>query len=144
MNAYSQIAQTLIYFGERNKKSYCFPSQAKILQCLETIYRTKISRRKLNYDLKEMEAMEMIERKKRHTKGINGQIECHSTLYILQRAIWRFVKKSTRWMKKLVSSGVQEMHNIISYNKKDDHIEFLSNFGVEQARALIARLEEKR
>lgn len=83
------ICQTLIYLSSRNGKSYCFPSQAKLLELLEKYYQVVVSRRTLNRCLKYMEDMGYFQRRRRITKSIDGRYHFKSTLYMIKKKIFK-------------------------------------------------------
>ena len=62
-------------------KAYCFPSQDKILELLVKFVSLKISRRQLNYDLRDLERSGVLRRTRRHRRTPKRGMEFRSTLY---------------------------------------------------------------
>jgi hypothetical protein len=89
-----QLLHALYAIAAKYGKSYCFPSQEKILELLKTHYDISISRRTLNRWLSYLEEGGYIFRTRRHSRGNDGLIHFQSTLY-------RFGKKALRLLKKI-------------------------------------------
>lgn len=66
-------------------KTFCWPSQDKILQLLLEQLGRKMSRRTLCRHLKSFERDKHITRIRRHKCGSRGQLVMHSTLYALRK-----------------------------------------------------------
>lgn len=62
-------------------KLYCFPSQDKLLDLLKKFCSLHISRRQLNYDLKDICSHGLIRRTRRHRRTAKHGMEFHSSLY---------------------------------------------------------------
>ena len=88
-----QLLHTLYAVAAKYGKSYCNPSQEKLLELLKRHYGISISRRTLNRWLASLEG-EYIERTRRHVRGTDGRIHFQSTLY-------RFSKKALRLLRKI-------------------------------------------
>lgn len=93
------IVQILIHLSRKYQKSYCYPSQAKILEILEERYQQKICRRSLNYHLKKLELQGFFVRKRRIIKESKDKYLFHSTLYILQKKIYKMAYKFGSYLK---------------------------------------------
>ena len=89
-----QLLHALYAIAAKYGKSYCYPSQDKILELLKNHYDISISRRTLNRWLAFLEGEGYIFRTRRHTRGTDGEISFKSTLY-------RFGKKALRLLKKI-------------------------------------------
>jgi hypothetical protein len=74
-------------------KSYCYPSQVKILEILKKIYDIKICRRTLNYDLDDLESSGYITRIRRIRRGSSGDIEFQTTLYKITARGYLFLRR---------------------------------------------------
>jgi hypothetical protein len=88
-----QLLHALYAVAARYGKSYCAPSQEKLLELLKKHYGIVISRRTLNRWLNVLEG-EYISRTRRLTRGRDGSIHFQSTLY-------RFTKKALHLLRKI-------------------------------------------
>lgn len=77
----------------KHGKSYCFPTQKKILQLLELYHGVIIKRRALNYHLADLVKTGLISRTRRIRKNPRGGLIFNSTLYFLRNLGYRFLEK---------------------------------------------------
>jgi hypothetical protein len=89
----------------KHGKSYCYPSQEKILELLNTHYGITISRRTLNRWLAAMEG-EYIHRTRRHRRGKDGRILFRTTLYQFSKKALRLLRKIAYPLRKLLNFSV--------------------------------------
>jgi len=87
------IMMTLYYLITANKRTYCFPSQEKLLEILKEKYDIMISRRTLNYHLRKLGDLDFIFRKRRIKKDDNGVLKFKSTLYWLKKGAWKLLTR---------------------------------------------------
>ncbi len=107
-----QLLHALYAIAAKYGKSYCFPSQEKILELLKVHYDISISRRTLNRWLAFLEGEGYIFRTRRHSRGKDGQIHFQSTLYHFGKKALRLLKKIAYPLRKLLNSPVcQKWHN---------------------------------
>ena len=107
-----QLLHALYAIAAKYGKSYCFPSQEKILELLEDHYDIAISRRTLNRWLAFLEGEGYIFRTRRHSRGKDGQIHFQSTLYRFGKKALRLLKKIAYPLRKLLNSAVcHKWHN---------------------------------
>jgi hypothetical protein len=107
-----QLLHALYAIAAKYGKSYCFPSQEKILELLEDHYDISISRRTLNRWLAFLEGEGYIFRTRRHSRGTNGEVSFKSTLYRFGKKALRLLKKIAYPLRKLLNSPVcQKWHN---------------------------------
>ena len=97
MNALHWIILDLLrglmkHFG----KSYCYPSQKKIVELLWKQHGVKISRRTLNRYLDDLERWNCISRIRRLRKGPDGEIQFFTTAYYILQRVVDNVKKIVR------------------------------------------------
>ena len=87
MNRHGQeaVLQVLRGFCVAFKKRYCYPSQDTLLRSLNTKFGIEISKRSLNYWLRELEDEGWIGRLRRLRRGKTGELEFFTTLYTLKR-----------------------------------------------------------
>jgi len=90
------ILETLAALQRKYGKSYCFPTQYRLLELLKDHHKIILSRRALNYALREIEDAGLINRKRRIRKGPQGLI-FNSTLYFFQKAGYVFLNKIKRF-----------------------------------------------
>ncbi len=88
-----QLLHALYAVAAKYGKTYCHPSQEKLLELLKRHYGIAISRRTLNRWLNVLEG-EYISRTRRLSRGRDGSIHFQSTLY-------RFTKKALRLLRKI-------------------------------------------
>jgi hypothetical protein len=69
-----QLLHALYAIAAKYGKTYCYPSQKKLLELLKTHYDISISRRTLNRWLAFLEGEGYIFRTRRHTRGTDGEI----------------------------------------------------------------------
>jgi hypothetical protein len=86
-------------------KTYCTPSQEKILELLKIHYGITISRRTLNRWLAALEG-EYIYRTRRHSRGKDGRILFSTTLYRFSKKALRFLSKIAYPLRKLLNFSV--------------------------------------
>jgi hypothetical protein len=107
-----QLLHALYAIAAKYGKSYCFPSQEKILELLKVHYDISISRRTLNRWLAFLEGEGYIFRTCRHSRGKDGQIHFQSTLYRFGKKALRLLKKIAYPLRKLLNSPVcHRWHN---------------------------------
>ena len=107
-----QLLHALYAIAAKYGKSYCFPSQEKILELLKEHYDISISRRTLNRWLAFLEGEGYIFRTRRHSRGKDGQIHFQSTLYRFGKKALRLLKKIAYPLRKLLNSPVcHRWHN---------------------------------
>lgn len=94
------VCQTLIYLSSKNGKSYCFPSQTKLLELLEKYYEVAVSRRTLNRCLKYMEEKGFILRRRRITKSVDGRYHFKSTLYLMKKKMFKLALQFSALIRK--------------------------------------------
>lgn len=112
VNASLQLLHALYAIAAKYGKSYCYPSQDKILELLKTHYDISISRRTLNRWLAFLEGEGYIFRTRRHTQGIDGGVSFKSTLYRFGKKALRLLKKIAYPLRKLLNSPVcHSWHN---------------------------------
>ncbi len=102
MKATSQsIIQTFFYICKQSRRGYVRISQERILEILRRYYNVTISRRTLNYHLRELEDGAFISRTRRHRRGDNGQILFHTSLNHLRSRGLKYLAKLAHWFKKV-------------------------------------------
>ena len=107
-----QLLHALYAIAAKYGKSYCYPSQDKILELLKTHYDISISRRTLNRWLSYLEEDGYIFRTRRHTRGTDGGVSFKSTLYRFGKKALRLLKKIAYPLRKLLNSPVcHSWHN---------------------------------
>jgi hypothetical protein len=107
-----QLLHALYAIAAKYGKSYCYPSQKKLLELLKTHYDISISRRTLNRWLAFLEGEGYIFRTRRHTQGTDGGISFKSTLYRFGKKALRLLKKIAYPLRKLLNSPVcHSWHN---------------------------------
>ena len=79
--AYVAIEDTMQGLMRKYGKSYCTPSREKIQELLARYHNINISLRTLDRRIKEMRALNMIDRTLRNKRGACGRMEFHSNLY---------------------------------------------------------------
>ncbi|MCW7079298.1 MAG: helix-turn-helix domain-containing protein [Canidatus Methanoxibalbensis ujae] len=98
------ILTLLINLCAHYKKNYCYPSQDWILETLKEKYKVYISKRTLNYHLRLLEDLGFIQRKRRIARAKDGTLSTKSTLYILARKAYKFIKTRIKevwhWLRK--------------------------------------------
>ncbi|MEK7180674.1 MAG: hypothetical protein AAB706_04310 [Patescibacteria group bacterium] len=123
MRLYDNISQgivkVLIDHQNHFQKSYCYPTQKRVLWCLEVFHGIKISIRTLNYRLKLIEDNKVINRIQRHTRGADGMMLFKSTAYYLGINAMNFFKKIKRFACKTLNlCGLQRLARY--YKKSKD------------------------
>ena len=114
-----QLLHALYAIAAKYGKSYCFPSQTKILELLKIHYDISISRRTLNRWLAFLEGEGYIFRTRRHTRGTNGEVNFKSTLYRFGKKALRLLKKIAYPLRKLLNLPVcHSWHNNDSSKKQ--------------------------
>jgi hypothetical protein len=114
-----QLLHALYAIAAKYGKSYCYPSQEKILELLKVHYDISISRRTLNRWLAFLEGEGYIFRTRRHSQGKDGQIHFQSTLYRFGKKALRLLKKIAYPLRKLLNSPVcQKWHNNCPSNRQ--------------------------
>ena len=107
-----QLLHALYAIAAKYGKSYCYPSQEKILELLKTHYDISISRRTLNRWLAFLEGEGYIFRTRRHSRSKDGLIHFQSTLYRFGKKALRLLKKIAYPLRKLLNSPVcHSWHN---------------------------------
>jgi hypothetical protein len=114
-----QLLHALYAIAAKYGKSYCYPSQEKILELLKNHYDISISRRTLNRWLAFLEGEGYIFRTRRHSQGKDGQIHFQSTLYRFGKKALRLLKKIAYPLRKLLNSPVcHKWHNNYPSNRQ--------------------------
>jgi hypothetical protein len=114
-----QLLHALYAIAAKYGKSYCYPSQEKILELLKTHYDISISRRTLNRWPAFLEGEEYIFRTRRHSRGTDGTISFKSTLYRFGKKALRLLKKIAYPLRKLLNLPVcHSWHNNSSPKKQ--------------------------
>jgi hypothetical protein len=114
-----QLLHALYAIAAKYGKSYCYPSQEKILELLKVHYDISISRRTLNRWLAFLEGEGYLFRTRRHSRGKDGQIHFQSTLYRFGKKALRLLKKIASPLRKLLNSPVcQKWHNNSPSNRQ--------------------------
>ena len=87
-----RIISVLAGLAGRYGKTWIFPAQRTIVDML--YHRTEwiTSRRTLNRHLGALVHQGWIERKRRHKRGANGKLELHSTIYVLRKRVWLYMR----------------------------------------------------
>ena len=107
-----QLLHALYAIAAKYGKSYCYPSQEKLLELLKTHYDISISRRTLNRWLAFLEGEGYIFRTRRHSRSKDGLIHFQSTLYRFGKKALRLLKKIAYPLRKLLNSPVcHSWHN---------------------------------
>lgn len=96
MSSKLNILEILLALMQKFGKNYCFPSQYKILELLKTHHGVTISRRALNYHLRDLEDAGLIDRKSRIRRGPRGELVFNSSLYFLKKLGYAFLNKIIR------------------------------------------------
>ena len=120
IHVYTAICSIFDGLNRYGKKNYCWPAQTKILKLLENFHGITMCRRTLNMRLKEMVALNLIHRIRRHHRGAHGEM-CFKTTayYILQRAA-ESVKRIFRSMLKIADVlRVQKLHQYSLTTQRD-------------------------
>jgi len=92
------LLHVLHYLSSRSGRSYCWPSQAKILDLLERYQGVKICRRTLNYWLKEAEDAGFIRRVRRISRTSTGVPDFQTTLYELKKKARCWARRVAGWL----------------------------------------------
>ena len=95
------IIHILMSLQLKHGKSYCFPTQKKILSLLHDYHGIDIKRRALNYHLRDLVEAGMITRTRRIRKNLKGGLIFNSTLYFLKNLSYRFLEKIKRYGQKI-------------------------------------------
>ena len=90
------ILETIAALQRKYGKSYCFPTQCRLLQLLKVHHKIDLSRRGLNYALRDLQDAGLIDRKRRIRKGSAGLI-FNSTLYFFKEAGYKFLNRIKRF-----------------------------------------------
>lgn len=106
-----RILSILVGLANSFGKTYCIPSQEKILELLWKFHRARMSRRTLNRHLRSMEQQQMLIRTRRHKRdrhSARGWL-MRSTLYTpLFQQCWRMAREAgslCRLLKNAMKSG---------------------------------------
>jgi len=91
------IMETLAALQMKYGKSYCFPTQYRLLELLKIHHKITISRRALNYALADLQEADLINRKRRIRKGSTGDMIFNSTLYFFKKAGYAFLNRIKRF-----------------------------------------------
>lgn len=92
-----KILITLFTLLEKYQKSYCFPSQQKLLNLLSTYHGISCCRRTLNYHLKHLELLGYIVRKRRLKRLHDGTLSLSTSLYFLTKEAYAHLKTMCRF-----------------------------------------------
>jgi hypothetical protein len=93
------VLDTLGGIAQKFAKPYCFPSQKKILGCLERYHGIKVSLRTINRWLAALEDQGYFVRVRRHIRGENGGIIFRSTLYKLTGKYFNYLGRLAKRLK---------------------------------------------
>lgn len=137
--AMQSTINTIHFLSKANGKSYCYPSQEKILKLLADFYQVVIKRRQLNYILAYLQAEGYIDRKRRLKASPDGKIIFNTTLYWLKRKSFEHIAriygaikrtgfqlfvKSSKKQKKEILPGESEQY-LISEEQRRKNLERL-------------------
>jgi len=89
----SAILEVLVSLQLKHGKSYCFPTQRKILELLKIYHGIDIHRRALNYHLADLVEAGLISRTRRIRKDRNGGLIFKSTLYFIKNLGYKVLDK---------------------------------------------------
>lgn len=138
-----KILEIFFYLAQKGQKTYCWPSQQKIIEILSNLYDIKISLRTLNYHLASLEEAGFIKRIRRIRQGKDGKIEFNSTLYqILKKA-----RKVLKGLMRLVGRTKNFFKDLWSDIELEPKLEEFGNrkfANEEEARAYALRLIKER
>lgn len=113
------IVKIIVDHQNHFQKSYCFPTQERILWCLNVFHGIKICIRTLNYRLRVLEDNGVIKRIRRHTKNELGMCVFKSTAYYLGAKALDYFKKIKRLACKTLNlCGLQRLAQY--YKKSKD------------------------
>ncbi|RLF86672.1 hypothetical protein DRN34_03165 [Thermococci archaeon] len=126
------ILTLLINLCANYKKNYCYPSQDWILSTLADKYKIYISKRTLNYHLRLLEDLGFIQRKRRISRAKNGTLQPKSTLYILAKKaftyiknrikeVWHWLRKRGDWKKNIIVMAELERIKQVDPQKRQAH-----------------------
>lgn len=82
-NADSRILETLAGLAGHHGRTWCYPSQEKLLELLKRFTGRTMSRRHLCRHLKALERDGYLRRIRRHKRARNGSLWLRSTCYVL-------------------------------------------------------------
>jgi hypothetical protein len=88
------------YLSSINSKHYCFPSQAKICEILESSYKVKKSTRSLRRYLVRLCSAGLIERRRRIKSLPSGEISFQTSLYFLTKKAYKYLAGCLHNLKK--------------------------------------------
>jgi hypothetical protein len=88
------------YLSSTNSKHYCFPSQAKICEILESSYKVKKSTRSLRRYLVWLCSAGLIERRRRIKRLPTGEISFQTSLYFLTKKAYKYLAGCLHNLKK--------------------------------------------
>ena len=89
------IVCTIAAVCAKYNNKYCFITQERFLQLLKEFYDITISRRTLNYHLKELEENNYIKRRRRITRNKDGTVRTLPTMYALGQKAYFLFKRVT-------------------------------------------------
>lgn len=120
-SAKDKIIEIVALLMERTGKSYCFPSQETLLTMLREYYGIKISRRMLNYHLRDLEDRNLIRRQRRIIRLPNGSLDFKSSLYFFQAAGYRLLNRIKKYAETItrlfISNSANRKHRKYTFVK---------------------------
>ena len=103
-----RIMETLAGLAGKYERSWCYPSQAKIVELLARFTGRRLSRRHLNRHLRALERDGMIRRIRRHVRDRSRGLLLRSTVYVLAgrwlARVRQLVNAAARWTKSAAKS----------------------------------------
>jgi len=102
-NADHRIVNVLAGLAAHFGKTWCKPSQDKILELLRTLHGRVMSRRSLNRHLGSLERDLLVRRIRRHKRGADGRLQLHSTVYVLLPRALQRLAKLIRWFRQFAT-----------------------------------------
>lgn len=130
---------------KKHEGNYSYASQNKYLELLKNIHKINISRRQLNYHLRDMENEGFIKRIKRHVRGEKGMLITKTTAICMTiKGYFFLAKKGIAWAlkkaKELTKNAVAEQ--VSATAAKHIHIKNAETCG-QDSLALKAREARK-
>jgi len=121
-----RILHVLARLCARHEKLYCYPSGQTIVELVWKFTGRRMSRRTLWRHTGAMERDGWLGRTRRHETGDQGQLVCHSTLYVLTRRALKYLRAtisnvwnwSTGAAKSLIHIAVTEVAERLARESK--------------------------
>ena len=96
-----RIMETLAGLAGKFERTWCYPSQEKILELLKRFTGRRLSRRHLNRHLHALVRDGMLRRIRRHVRERSGALRLRSTVYVLAgrwlARVRQMVNAAVRW-----------------------------------------------